>query len=77
MDSTPFSQPHSPVPPAPGQDQDALKKGPRHRHRPDQLEQLMALYERDDHPSLEDRTSLGQRIGMYTSLALSIHRPRC
>ncbi|EIN14415.1 hypothetical protein PUNSTDRAFT_49209 [Punctularia strigosozonata HHB-11173 SS5] len=62
MDSTPeFAPPASPV-----QDSDASKKGPRHRHRPDQVQQLMALYERDDHPSLEDRTALGQRIGMPT-----------
>lgn len=59
MDSTPLPT----LDAAPPRQHDSQKKG-RHRHAPDQLVALIELYERDDHPSLEDRTTLGQRIGM-------------
>ncbi|KAI0032765.1 hypothetical protein K488DRAFT_85587 [Vararia minispora EC-137] len=41
-------------------------KKPRHRHAPHQLALLNELYEREEHPSLEERTSLAQRLGMET-----------
>jgi hypothetical protein len=40
-------------------------KKPRHRHSASQLAALNELYERNEHPSLEDRTSLAEKLGMY------------
>ncbi|KAF5374916.1 hypothetical protein D9758_000549 [Tetrapyrgos nigripes] len=45
--------------------QDKQKK-PRHRHSPAQLAALNELYERDEHPALELRVSLADRLGMET-----------
>ncbi|THV06607.1 homeobox-domain-containing protein [Dendrothele bispora CBS 962.96] len=45
--------------------QDKQKK-PRHRHSPLQLAALNELYEKDEHPALELRVSLAERLGMET-----------
>ncbi|KAI0640024.1 hypothetical protein C8Q77DRAFT_1214369 [Trametes polyzona] len=42
------------------------QKKPRHRHSASQLAALNELYEKNEHPSLEDRTALAQRLGMET-----------
>ncbi|KAK1221902.1 hypothetical protein PQX77_015282 [Marasmius sp. AFHP31] len=42
------------------------QKKPRHRHSPTQLAALNELYERDEHPALELRISLAERLGMET-----------
>ncbi|EKM61445.1 uncharacterized protein PHACADRAFT_248056 [Phanerochaete carnosa HHB-10118-sp] len=39
-------------------------KKPRHRHSAYQLAALNELYERDEHPALEERTSLAEQLGM-------------
>ena len=39
-------------------------KKPRHRHSAHQLAALNDLYDKDEHPPLEERTSLAQRLGM-------------
>ncbi|KAH9949395.1 homeobox-domain-containing protein [Amylocystis lapponica] len=41
-------------------------KKPRHRHSAFQLAALNELYDQNEHPSLEDRTSLAERLGMET-----------
>ncbi|KAG7452158.1 uncharacterized protein BT62DRAFT_926379 [Guyanagaster necrorhizus] len=41
-------------------------KKPRNRHSPHQLAALNDLYERDEHPALEVRTSLAEQLGMET-----------
>ncbi|KAH9849257.1 hypothetical protein C2E23DRAFT_737692 [Lenzites betulinus] len=41
-------------------------KKPRHRHSASQLAALNELYEKNEHPSLEDRTALAHRLGMET-----------
>ncbi|TFK87591.1 homeobox-domain-containing protein [Polyporus arcularius HHB13444] len=41
-------------------------KKPRHRHSPMQLAALNELYDKTEHPSLEDRTALAERLGMET-----------
>ncbi|PBK76862.1 hypothetical protein ARMSODRAFT_969465 [Armillaria solidipes] len=41
-------------------------KKPRNRHSPHQLAALNELYERDEHPALEVRTSLAEQLGMET-----------
>ncbi|KAL1951340.1 hypothetical protein VTO73DRAFT_489 [Trametes versicolor] len=41
-------------------------KKPRHRHSASQLAALNALYEKNEHPPLEDRTALAHRLGMET-----------
>ncbi|KAI6112436.1 hypothetical protein EDD16DRAFT_1521440 [Pisolithus croceorrhizus] len=51
--------------------QDAAESGkpskkPRHRHSPTQLAALNELFEKGDHPSLEDRVELAERLGMET-----------
>jgi hypothetical protein len=54
---------------------DSLKerqKKPRHRHSASQLAALNQLYERNEHPSLEDRTNLAEKIGMYAVLTPSL-----
>ena len=51
-------------------------KKPRHRHSPHQLAALNELYDKTEHPSLEDRTALAERLGMYvTRLPRLDHRP--
>lgn len=41
------------------------QKKPRHRHSPAAIAALNELYDRDEHPALELRTSLAKRLGMY------------
>ncbi|KAI5998063.1 hypothetical protein EDD15DRAFT_2386812 [Pisolithus albus] len=41
-------------------------KKPRHRHTATQLAALNELFEKGDHPSLEDRVELAERLGMET-----------
>jgi hypothetical protein len=46
---------------------DALKekpKKPRHRHSASQLAALNELYDRNEHPSLDQRTTLAEQLGM-------------
>lgn len=50
-----------PIPPDPTKDK--LKK-PRHRHSPAQLAALNELYDKNEHPALDLRTSLAERLGM-------------
>ena len=45
-------------------------KKPRHRHSAFQLAALNELYEKDEHPPLEERTSLAERLGMSVSLSV-------
>jgi hypothetical protein len=42
-----------------------VQKKPRHRHTPAQLASLNELYEKTEHPSLEQRVSLAEQLGMY------------
>lgn len=46
----------------------AQAKKPRHRHSAHQLALLNELYDRDEHPPLDDRTQLAERLGMCVSL---------
>jgi hypothetical protein len=55
-------------PPQPDSLRERQKK-PRHRHSSIQLAALNQLYERNEHPSLDDRTNLAEKIGMYAILA--------
>lgn len=51
-------------------------KKPRHRHSAFQLAALNELYEKNEHPPLDERTALAERLGMYapfSSLSLMIH----
>jgi hypothetical protein len=50
-----------PIPADPSKDK--LKK-PRHRHSPAQLAALNELYAKNEHPALDLRTSLAERLGM-------------
>ncbi|KAI0673747.1 hypothetical protein C8Q78DRAFT_968884 [Trametes maxima] len=50
----------------PSKDRQDPQKKPRHRHSASQLAALNELYEKNEHPSLEDRTALAQRLGMET-----------
>lgn len=62
FDSWPNPQPMSlPIPP--DATKDKLKK-PRHRHSPAQLAALNELYDKNEHPALDLRTSLAERLGM-------------
>ncbi|EMD42305.1 hypothetical protein CERSUDRAFT_110826 [Gelatoporia subvermispora B] len=54
------SKHHSP------QDRKDQPKKPRHRHSAFQLAALNELYDKNEHPSLEERTSLAERLGMET-----------
>lgn len=45
-------------------------KKPRHRHSAYQLAALNELYDKDEHPPLEERTSLAERLGMSVSLSV-------
>jgi hypothetical protein len=40
------------------------QKKPRHRHSPAQLAALNELYEKSDHPALDERTTLAEHLGM-------------
>jgi len=51
------------VPPVSHPDPKAAKK-PRNRHSPYQLAALNELYEQNDHPPLQDRIALAERISM-------------
>ncbi|CDO73034.1 hypothetical protein BN946_scf185007.g88 [Trametes cinnabarina] len=42
------------------------QKKPRHRHSTAQLAALNELYDKNEHPSLEERTALARRLGMET-----------
>ncbi|KZT73209.1 hypothetical protein DAEQUDRAFT_721783 [Daedalea quercina L-15889] len=46
-------------------------KKPRHRHSAFQLAALNELYDKNEHPSLEERTSLAERLGMETKTVSS------
>lgn len=52
--------PHPPHPSAAQQN-----KKPRHRHSPVQLAALNELFDQNEHPPLEQRTALADRLGMY------------
>lgn len=39
-------------------------KKPRHRHSPVQLAALNELFDRNEHPSLDERTELAEKLGM-------------
>jgi len=43
------------------------QKKPRHRHSPAQLAALNELFDQNEHPPLEHRTTLAERLGMYVS----------
>ncbi|EIW87142.1 hypothetical protein CONPUDRAFT_69445 [Coniophora puteana RWD-64-598 SS2] len=49
-----------------GSDKASSSKKPRHRHSPAQLAALNELFDQNEHPSLEDRTELAERLGMET-----------
>lgn len=40
-------------------------KKPRHRHSAFQLAALNELYDKNEHPPLDERTALAERLGMY------------
>ncbi|KAL1762512.1 hypothetical protein FB107DRAFT_253757 [Schizophyllum commune] len=40
------------------------QKKPRNRHSPSQVAALKEVYDKNDHPPLEDRTQLAQKLGM-------------
>lgn len=42
-------------------------KKPRHRHSPTQLAALNELFEKSEHPALEERSLLAEKLGMYVS----------
>ncbi|KAH6916666.1 hypothetical protein BKA70DRAFT_1250227 [Coprinopsis sp. MPI-PUGE-AT-0042] len=42
------------------------QKKPRHRHAPEQLVALNELFEKDEHPPLDVRSALAERLGMET-----------
>ncbi|EAU92613.1 hypothetical protein CC1G_06624 [Coprinopsis cinerea okayama7 len=42
------------------------QKKPRHRHAPEQLAALNELFEKDEHPPLDIRSALAERLGMET-----------
>lgn len=46
------------------EDKDQHVKKARHRHTPVQLTALNALFDKAEHPSLDERTSLAARLGM-------------
>ncbi|PCH34080.1 homeobox-domain-containing protein [Wolfiporia cocos MD-104 SS10] len=52
--------------PSSSQERSDQPKKPRHRHSAVQLAALNALYDKNEHPSLEERTSLAERLGMET-----------
>jgi hypothetical protein len=44
------------------------QKKPRHRHSPTQLAALNVLFDQDEHPPLEVRAALAERLGMQVPL---------
>ncbi|KAF8899208.1 hypothetical protein BD779DRAFT_1666920 [Infundibulicybe gibba] len=71
MDPSFDSWPHSPILPPQNDihDLDIQKdrpKKPRHRHSPAQLAALNDLYDKNEHPPLDQRASLAERLGMET-----------
>ncbi|KDQ63196.1 hypothetical protein JAAARDRAFT_29212 [Jaapia argillacea MUCL 33604] len=64
--SWPQSHPDTPdIPDSEPTTKDKQKK-PRHRHSASQLAALNELYEKNEHPSLDERTALAERLGMET-----------
>ncbi|KAF8665340.1 hypothetical protein AX16_000359 [Volvariella volvacea WC 439] len=63
MDLWPPSSSSQPSQSNPDSGRDKPKK-PRHRHSPSQLAALNELYEKTEHPNLEMRSKLAQRLGM-------------
>lgn len=55
---------HAQLPTIATDDKDLPAKKPRHRHTAAQLTALNALFDKVEHPSLDERTSLGERLGM-------------
>ncbi|KAJ7357392.1 hypothetical protein DFH08DRAFT_851823 [Mycena albidolilacea] len=51
-------------------------KKPRHRHSPEQLAALNALYEETEHPTLAQRTDLASSIGLETKSVNSFFQNR-
>ncbi|KAG0707598.1 hypothetical protein DFH29DRAFT_896519 [Suillus ampliporus] len=69
--STPIAPQDDEKPHKKSNDPDSTDKGtsgkkPRHRHSPTQLAALNELYEKTEHPSLDDRTELAEKLGMET-----------
>ncbi|KAH9486332.1 Homeobox protein 10 [Psilocybe cubensis] len=58
----------SPAPAAPAVQPNANQqsKKPRHRHSPSQLAALKHLFDQNEHPPLEQRSALADRLGMET-----------
>jgi len=54
----------------------ASQKKPRHRHAPHQLAALNELFDQNEHPPLEQRTALAERLGMCVATQL-LHLQRC
>lgn len=52
------------LPPTPPQN--TSQKKPRHRHSPAQLAALNELFDKNEHPPLDVRTALAERLGMET-----------
>ena len=52
--------------------QQAQPKKPRHRHSAFQLAALNQLYDKNEHPSLEERTALAERLGMCVSALFAL-----
>jgi hypothetical protein len=57
-------KPHKKVHDPDGTDKGTSGKKPRHRHSPTQLAALNELYEKNEHPSLDDRNELAEKLGM-------------
>ncbi|KAM6498623.1 homeodomain transcription factor [Amanita muscaria] len=64
IDSLPQSS--SPTGSPPDTTKPLSQKKPRHRHTPAQLAALNELFEKSEHPALEQRISLAERLGMET-----------
>lgn len=47
------------------------QKKPRHRHSPAQLAALNELFDKNEHPSLELRSALADRLGMSVPICFS------
>ncbi|OAX42103.1 hypothetical protein K503DRAFT_854204 [Rhizopogon vinicolor AM-OR11-026] len=59
-------KPHKKVLDSDSTDKGTSAKKPRHRHSPTQLAALNELYEKNEHPSLDDRNELAEKLGMET-----------
>lgn len=55
---------HHQLPNIATEDKDLHVKKARHRHTPAQLTALNALFDKAEHPPLDERTSLATRLGM-------------